>query len=132
MSSYALPDMPAALISFRVMTCDLRSPPSPGEEEGAQPSDSAMATRGSRRARTMLTLLEDYQLYHYGRGGIRTHGALLTHTHFPGVRLKPLGHPSRLQRIQKPALSSKRPRAKKERRSVSWRSRHSHFKPSAG
>src|SRR4029078_2611167 len=29
-----------------------------------------------------------------GRGGIRTHGTLLTHTHFPGVRLKPLGHPS--------------------------------------
>src|SRR5687767_8688589 len=81
------------------MTCDLRLPPSPGEEEGAQPSDRATMTRGSRRARTMLTLLEDYQLYHYGRGGIRTHGALLTHTHFPGVRLKPLGHPSRLQGI---------------------------------
>src|SRR5215216_1014592 len=31
----------------------------------------------------------------YGRGGIRTHGTLLTYTHFPGVRLKPLGHPSR-------------------------------------
>jgi hypothetical protein len=30
----------------------------------------------------------------YGRGGIRTHGTLLTYTHFPGVRLKPLGHPS--------------------------------------
>jgi hypothetical protein len=30
-----------------------------------------------------------------GRGGIRTHGTLLTYTHFPGVRLKPLGHPSR-------------------------------------
>jgi hypothetical protein len=29
-----------------------------------------------------------------GRGGIRTHGTLLTYTHFPGVRLKPLGHPS--------------------------------------
>ena len=30
----------------------------------------------------------------HGRGGIRTHGTLLTYTHFPGVRLKPLGHPS--------------------------------------
>jgi hypothetical protein len=30
-----------------------------------------------------------------GRGGIRTLGTLLTYTHFPGVRLKPLGHPSR-------------------------------------
>ena len=29
-----------------------------------------------------------------GRCGIRTHGTLLTYTHFPGVRLKPLGHPS--------------------------------------
>jgi hypothetical protein len=34
-------------------------------------------------------------LRHDGRGGIRTHGTLLTYTHFPGVRLKPLGHPSR-------------------------------------
>ena len=30
----------------------------------------------------------------HGWGGIRTHGTLLTYTHFPGVRLKPLGHPS--------------------------------------
>lgn len=29
-----------------------------------------------------------------GRGGIRTRGGLLTHTRFPGVRLKPLIHPS--------------------------------------
>src|SRR4051794_10980288 len=28
----------------------------------------------------------------HGQGGIRTHGTLLTYTHFPGVRLKPLGH----------------------------------------
>ena len=27
-----------------------------------------------------------------GQGGIRTRGTLLTYTHFPGVRLKPLGH----------------------------------------
>src|SRR5437868_4373642 len=32
-----------------------------------------------------------------GRGGIRTHGTLLTYTHFPGVRLKPLGHPSNVR-----------------------------------
>ena len=30
-----------------------------------------------------------------GWGGIRTLGTLLTYTRFPGVRLKPLGHPSR-------------------------------------
>ena len=29
-----------------------------------------------------------------GGSGIRTHGTLLTHTRFPSVRLKPLGHPS--------------------------------------
>jgi hypothetical protein len=29
-----------------------------------------------------------------GRGGIRTLDTLITYTHFPGVRLKPLGHPS--------------------------------------
>ena len=27
-----------------------------------------------------------------GQGGIRTHDTLLTYTHFPGVRLRPLGH----------------------------------------
>ena|GEM_PF-5428083 len=27
-----------------------------------------------------------------GEGGIRTRGALLELTHFPGVRLRPLGH----------------------------------------
>ena len=30
-----------------------------------------------------------------GRGGIRTHVTLVMSTHFPGVRLQPLGHPSR-------------------------------------
>ena len=29
-----------------------------------------------------------------GESGIRTRGGLLTHTRFPGVRLKPLIHPS--------------------------------------
>jgi hypothetical protein len=29
-----------------------------------------------------------------GWGGIRTHDTLLTYTHFPGARLRPLGHPS--------------------------------------
>ena len=27
-----------------------------------------------------------------GEGGIRTRDTLLTYTHFPGVRLRPLGH----------------------------------------
>ena len=29
-----------------------------------------------------------------GWSGIRTHDTLLTYTHFPGARLRPLGHPS--------------------------------------
>ena len=29
-----------------------------------------------------------------GWGGIRTHDTFLTYTHFPGARLRPLGHPS--------------------------------------
>ena len=29
-----------------------------------------------------------------GAGGIRTHDRLLTYTHFPGERLRPLGHRS--------------------------------------
>ena len=29
-----------------------------------------------------------------GAGGIRTHDTLVTYTHFPGVRLRPLGHRS--------------------------------------
>lgn len=31
-----------------------------------------------------------------GEGGIRTRGGLLTHTRFPGVRLKPLIHSSEM------------------------------------
>jgi hypothetical protein len=42
-------------------------------------------------------------LRHNGRGGIRTHGTLLTYTHFPGVRLKPLGHPSQ-HRFEAPPI----------------------------
>ena len=45
-----------------------------------------------------------------GWGGIRTHGTLLTYTHFPGVRLKPLGHPSRvLEASKSPRLQEARP-----------------------
>ena len=33
-----------------------------------------------------------------GAGGIRTHDTLLTYTHFPGVRLRPLGHRSACHR----------------------------------
>lgn len=34
-----------------------------------------------------------------GESGIRTHDALLRHTHFPGVHLKPLGHFSKLRQV---------------------------------
>ena len=46
-----------------------------------------------------------------GWSGIRTHDTLLTYTHFPGARLRPLGHPSatgpliRLVSVACPALS---------------------------
>ena len=48
---------------------------------------------GCRTATARTSGQRDNNL-HNGRGGIRTHGTLLTYTHFPGVRLKPLGHPS--------------------------------------
>ena len=35
------------------------------------------------------------EIIYCGENGIRTHDALLAHTHFPGVRLRPLGHLSR-------------------------------------
>lgn len=47
-------------------------------------------------------------LYHFlvgpikmfrGESGIRTHDALLRHTHFPGVHLKPLGHFSKSRQV---------------------------------
>ena len=38
---------------------------------------------------------EEVEELRNGQGGIRTHGTLLTYTHFPGVRLKPLGHLSK-------------------------------------
>jgi hypothetical protein len=56
--------------------------------------------RGWKNPQTVLTVYQrpDMALHEItafnGRGGIRTHGTLLTYTHFPGVRLKPLGHPS--------------------------------------
>ena len=37
-----------------------------------------------------------------GQGGIRTRGGLLTHTRFPGVRLKPLIHLSTAERAMLP------------------------------
>ena len=38
----------------------------------------------------------DLCLLYGGEGGIRTLDTLLTYTHFPGVLLQPLGHPSKL------------------------------------
>ena len=35
-----------------------------------------------------------------GWSGIRTHDTLLTYTHFPGARLRPLGHPSRPRHVR--------------------------------
>ena len=48
-----------------------------------------------------------------GRGGIRTHGTLLTYTHFPGVRLKPLGHPSQ-HRISPLSINASREDLRRE------------------
>ncbi len=36
--------------------------------------------------------INDLGFKYGGKGGIRTRGGLLTHTRFPGVRLKPLIH----------------------------------------
>ncbi len=55
-------------------------------------------------------------LFFCGESGIRTHDALLRHTHFPGAHLQPLGHFSRLhnRRYQNhrelPALQARFPR----------------------
>lgn len=38
----------------------------------------------------------DIVLRFCGESGIRTRGTLLRYTHFPGVRLQPLGHLSKL------------------------------------
>jgi hypothetical protein len=43
-----------------------------------------------------------YKIESGGRGGIRTHDTLLEYTHFPGVRLRPLGHPSAFLRASMP------------------------------
>ena len=40
-----------------------------------------------------------------GERGIRTLGTLLTHTHFPGVLLQPLGHLSREEKLSIESLA---------------------------
>ena len=49
--------------------------------------------RGFQRAKIRLALIiKNNPQGNGGQGGIRTLGTLLTFTHFPGVRLQPLGH----------------------------------------
>ena len=48
-----------------------------------------------------------FQFSFCGESGIRTHDTLLEYTHFPGVRLQPLGHLS-----EKPSLLTKNSRQK--------------------
>jgi site-specific DNA recombinase len=43
-----------------------------------------------------------------GAGGIRTHDGLLTHTHFPGERLRPLGHRSACSGMRGPSRGGAR------------------------
>jgi hypothetical protein len=43
-----------------------------------------------------------------GQGGIRTHDTLLTYTHFPGARLRPLGHLSITRRNRRPVPGGRR------------------------
>ena len=60
----------------------------------------------------------------YGGGsGIRTHDTLLAYTHFPGVRLRPLGHPSagsrennRAREAMQPAIRQKMSKSEGVRR----------------
>ena len=46
-----------------------------------------------------------YQLYSSREEGIRTLDTLLAYTHFPGVRLRPLGHLSNLVRNNEKNMS---------------------------
>ncbi len=39
-----------------------------------------------------FSLLLCFKRFSRGENGIRTHDTLLAYTHFPGVRLRPLGH----------------------------------------
>src|SRR3546814_956386 len=55
------------------------------------------AFRFPRRARRTLFAQGEWETAENrggGAGGIRTHDRLLTYTHFPGERLRPLGHRS--------------------------------------
>jgi hypothetical protein len=45
-----------------------------------------------------------------GASGIRTHGTRLTYTRFPSVRLRPLGHRSKLTQYTEPAQRSSVPK----------------------
>ena len=55
-----------------------------------------------------------------GEGGIRTLDTLLTYTHFPGVRLQPLGHLSQRPAEPKPVATSAQTKC---RRRISGRNR---------
>ena len=59
-----------------------------------RPADDQKVIKTARGRRAGPFLLSPKSLHSNGRGGIRTHGTLLTYTSFPGLRLKPLGHPS--------------------------------------
>ena len=63
---------------------------SPSYLKGAQMRIRALTFCGTNRGTTTIT--HCFLIINGGEGGIRTLDELLTHTHFPGVLLKPLGH----------------------------------------
>ena len=67
--------------------------PKAGTKVFAKPDDQKV-TKTARGPLAGAPSLFRKSLCRNGRGGIRTHGTLLTYTSFPGLRLKPLGHPS--------------------------------------
>ena len=55
---------------------------------------SASALETTRKRPPTGSLISGSLQDNGGGSGIRTHDTLLRYTHFPGVRLRPLGHPS--------------------------------------
>ena len=52
------------------------------------------------KSKVLFLLIINFVSIHRGESGIRTRDTLLRYTHFPGVRLQPLGHLSFMYYIQ--------------------------------
>ena len=81
---------------YRLVDAALFVPAMPRTGEGYElPRPRAGIAAGMRPdAYNFFILISMNYMENGGWGGIRTHDTLLTYTHFPGARLRPLGHPS--------------------------------------